>query len=235
MVARARFRARRCCALQSALIKRLPQLKKLSPDEYKALRTGAVLIEADPSGEKVLRLEDGSFLKLFRRKRLISSALLKPPALRFAMNAAKLAELGIPCPCVLDTCELPQPGLSAVRYAPLPGRTLRDTLVDAEESARPAFILRLAEFVARLHELGIYFRSLHMGNVIVTPQDELGLIDFLDMRIGRKPLSRQKRLRNFRHVLRYKRDIEMIRRNGAQEFFETYNHRSPVRIPATLL
>lgn len=209
-------------------------MNKLSPDDYSRLRIGAILVEADPSGEKVLRLEDGSFLKLFRRKRLISSALLQPPARRFATNASMLAALGVPCPRILDTYALPIPGLSAVRYEPLPGRTLRETLLEIDEAARPALLLRLAEFVAHLHALGIYFRSLHMGNIIVTPQGEMGLIDFLDMRIGRKPLGRQKRLRNFRHVLRYKRDIEMIRRNCPQAFFETYNLHSPVQVPPML-
>lgn len=45
---------------------------------YLQLRDNAEVLEADGHGDKVLRLRDGSFLKLFRRKRLISSAALFP-------------------------------------------------------------------------------------------------------------------------------------------------------------
>ena len=39
---------------------------------YLALRENATVLEADGSGDKVLLLEDGTIIKLFRRKRLIS-------------------------------------------------------------------------------------------------------------------------------------------------------------------
>ena len=49
-------------------------LQTLSNDEYLALRANATVLEYDLHGEKVLQLADGSYLKLFRRKRLISSS-----------------------------------------------------------------------------------------------------------------------------------------------------------------
>ncbi|WP_228158337.1 hypothetical protein, partial [Acinetobacter baumannii] len=61
---------------------------------YLQLRDNAEVLEADGHGDKVLRLRDGSFLKLFRRKRLISSAALFPYAERFARNASELARRG---------------------------------------------------------------------------------------------------------------------------------------------
>jgi hypothetical protein len=57
------------------------------------------------------------------------------------------------------------------------------------------------DFVIRLHSLGIYFRSLHLGNVVVTPAGELGLIDFSDLRIYRRPLPMFMRRRNLRRML----------------------------------
>ena len=70
---------------------------------YLALRENATVLEADGSGDKVLLLEDGTILKLFRRKRLISSALLFPYAQRFADNIDALKKRGIPCPDVIAT------------------------------------------------------------------------------------------------------------------------------------
>lgn len=61
-------------------------LEIVENDAYMKLRSGAEIIEADRFGEKVLTLADGSMLKLFRRKRLLSSAAWYPYAQRFADN-----------------------------------------------------------------------------------------------------------------------------------------------------
>ena len=71
-------------------------MQPLSPERYRHLREGAQVIEADSHGEKVLRLADGNYNKLFRRNRLISSALFWPYAQRFANNARRREQLGIP-------------------------------------------------------------------------------------------------------------------------------------------
>jgi phage gp46-like protein len=62
-------------------------VQTLSHDAYLALRADATVLERDLHGDKVLQLADGSYLKLFRRKRLISSAAWYPYAQRFADNA----------------------------------------------------------------------------------------------------------------------------------------------------
>jgi hypothetical protein len=56
-------------------------------------------------------LADGSYLKLFRRKRLISSAAWYPYAQRFADNALALAAREHPLPRVIGP--LPHPGIEA--------------------------------------------------------------------------------------------------------------------------
>src|SRR5690606_35574721 len=69
---------------------------------------------------------------------------------------------------------------------------------------------RLAEFITHLHECGVYFRSLHMGNIVLTPDNQLGLIDISDMRCLGRPLSRRMRDRNYRHLLRYENDWQQV-------------------------
>ncbi|MNJ36783.1 hypothetical protein D3C77_315850 [compost metagenome] len=92
--------------------------------------------------------------------------------------------------------------MTAVLYQPLPGETL------SQLSRKPGFDWqeRLPELVAlvrRLHKSGIYFRSLHLGNVVVTPQQQMGLIDVADMRFMRAPLSKRMIRRNVQHFARY--------------------------------
>ena len=176
-------------------------MKKLAHTDYLALREGATVIEADRFGEKVLLLPDGSYVKLFRRKRLISSAAWYPYARRFADNAQALAQRGIPCPRIIDLYRIQAIERDAVHYHPLTGTTLRHLVRDGVDAATEQR-LRTAfnRFVRRLHDLGIYFRSLHLGNVVLTPDDELGLIDISDVRIHRKPLSNYWRARNLNRM-----------------------------------
>ena len=188
---------------------------------YLALRENATVLEADGSGDKVLLLEDGTILKLFRRKRLISSALLFPYAQRFADNIDALKKRGIPCPDVIATYRIASISRDAVRYAPLPGLTIRQVLKEHGESA--PLRAELGTFIAHLHDRGVYFRSLHLGNVILTPESKLGLIDISDMKCQRRALIDSKRLRNFQHLLRYKEDRAwLVESDGGAAFVSAY-------------
>ena len=82
-------------------------------------------------------------------------------------NAARLARLGIPTLEVISQHKLDVPGRTAVLYRPLPGRTLLQMSRDAGFSWGH-YLPRLIELIRHLHRSGIYFRSLHLGNVVVT-------------------------------------------------------------------
>jgi len=163
---------------------------------------GARVLEADSFGPKVFLLPDGNILKLFRRKRLLSSALFRPYSKRFIENAAQLEKLGIPTLQTLKFHQLETPGMTAVLYRPLPGETLRQIAAKAGfdwQQALPALTL----FIRQLHSAGVYFRSLHLGNIVVTPDNQYGLIDVADMRFTRGPLPPHLVKRNLQHFARY--------------------------------
>ena len=191
----------------------------LSHDQYRSLRADAQVIEADGHGEKVLRLADGTFVNLFRRKRLISSALFYPYAKRFADNIEALKNRGIACPSVIGVYRIAMLQRDLVHYVPLQGKTLRQ--ID-DPTERLALRARFGAFVAELHNKGIYFRSLHLGNVVLGENGVLGLIDIADLSAGRRTLSKRKRLRNFRHILRYSEDRHWLIDNGDRVFFDSY-------------
>ena len=184
-------------------------MQTLSHDAYLALRANATVLEYDLHGEKVLQLADGSYLKLFRRKRLISSAAWYPYAQRFADNALALAQRDIPCPCVTEVFRIPAVARDAVQYRPLAGKTLRQMVRQGSASARLRELL--FGFIDSLHELGIYFRSLHLGNIVLTPDNRLGLIDIADMTIRDRPLTAYKRQRNIQHLYRDPADLAWLR------------------------
>ncbi|WP_339532240.1 O-antigen ligase family protein [Pseudomonas mucidolens] len=177
----------------------------LKPEAFEQLCSDAHVIEADGLGPKVLRLEDGSFLKIFRPRRWYTSGSFNPYSERFASNSERLRTLGIPSPEILNLYRL-KDGSSVVTYQPLPGLTLRQALQSLDSSLRESLIERFGRFMAELHERGVYFRSLHLGNVLLMDDGEFGLIDLADMRILPSALSNSLRQRNLRHMQRYPQD-----------------------------
>lgn len=200
---------------------------RLSHDAYLEMREGARVVEADRHGDKVLLLADGSYFKMFRRKRLVSSALWNPYAKRFATNAAALAACGVACPEVIRVCRIPSIARDAVNYRPLEGRTLRQAVRSAD--AGDALRLRFGAFVAHLHRLGVYFRSLHLGNVILTPDGGFGLIDIADMTVRRRPVGQRLLDRNLRHLCRYEEDREWLGADDGRQFAAGYESLSGLR------
>lgn len=185
-------------------------MQKLDHEDYLALRENCKVIEQDGFGDKVMILQDGTFLKLFRRKRLISSAAIWPYAQRFADNAKKLEKLGIPCPQMIQVYRIPSIERDAVHYHPLPGTTLRDIYrgdIGYSDDLRERF----TQFVEHIQNLGVFFRSIHLGNVVLTPDNEFGLIDISDMKIFRRPLSHWQRRRNFEHMVKDELDQKWLK------------------------
>jgi len=201
------------------------------PDQdYLALRGDAEVIEADGHGEKVLRLPDGCYLKVFRRKRLLTSAIWAPYARRFADNAAALGRLGIAAPDVLRIHRFPIIRCDVVHYRPLPGDTLRQLI--GSDRAGADIRTRLGGFIATLHRLGVYFRSIHLGNVVLDEAGRFGLIDIADMKIHRHALSRWKRKRNFTHLMRYRADQAWLLDDDGDAFIEGYMGQAGARYAA---
>ena len=205
-------------------------MQSLDIETYLKLRQGAEVVEADSHGDKVLLMPDGNYLKLFRRKRLFSSALLWPYAQRFADNTKSLQRKGIPCPTIIAVDRIPSIERDAVHYAPLPGQTLRQMI--KHDHGTEGLRRRLGEFVAKLHAKGVYFRSLHLGNVVLTPDNELGLIDIADLKCQRRPLSKQQCMRNFQHMLRYDIDRQWLLSDplNPNNFFAQYLSQSHLRM-----
>ncbi len=166
------------------------------------MKSDCDVVEEDSFGVKVLRCQNGDYIKVFRIKHRISMARILNPAKCFCDNAERLRVLGI------DTLEpsalycIPR-NRWAVRYRPLAGDTLRSLLKNSSLSEK--VIASLGAYIAQLHDKGIYFRSLHPGNVVLQPNGKFGLIDVLDcqFRWFGLPLTSWQRERNFQHFFRY--------------------------------
>lgn len=178
------------------------------------------ILEQDHHGLKVLRLANGNILKVFRIKSLFSIARIYSYARQFCNNASKLKKLNIPTVTVVKLFHLIGTNKSAVEYQPLEGLTLRQ--LAQNQQFDEALLEKLGKFVAALHTKGVYFRSLHMGNIVLNPLGEFGLIDIADLHVHRKALSYFKCLRNFQHFFRVKSDIQIIDKDDWKLFINAY-------------
>ena len=191
----------------------------MAPAEYETMAKDAEVLARDGYGEKVLRLPSGEFLKLFRRKRRLSSAAWNPYAVRFAFAAERLTRLGVPTVEVLEVFRVAEMERDIVRYRPLPGETLRDVLAASESDA---VLSDFARFLAQLHERGVYFRAIHLGNVMVIGAGRFGLIDVCDTYFGEGSLSLVRRVRNFKPLVRGPGDRESLEAYGGRAFLDHY-------------
>ena len=114
-----------------------------------------------------------------------------------------------------------------MHYEAVQGSTLRDLTKDISD---PRLLLEsFGVFLAELHRKGIYFRSIHFGNVVLQETGEFGLIDIADLRFFGRPLSEYQRERNFKHLLRPKEDTWILQEN-LKFIYGAYNqHRNSLQ------
>lgn len=187
--------------------------------ELATLQASGKTLEQDERGIKVTLLPDGNMLKVFRLRRWFSSSLIYSNARSFCRNAQRLKKLGIPTVNIISLNHLESRNFTAVIYTPLPGETVRNLLGTALVSNE--MFEKLGIFIASLHSKGVYFRSMHLGNVVYH-QGALGLIDIADMRIYPWSLFCSTIIRNFKHLYRYKSDIQVANGPLWQVFFDAY-------------
>ncbi len=183
----------------------------LSKAQFDDMCAQGKVIEQDERGIKVMILANGDFLKIFRVRHLISGAQLYTHARRFCRNAKRLENLNIPTVKVKKLFYFEDNRHAAVLYAPLPGETLKQYL-RSDAIDNEALAQKLGQFMAKLHFNGVHFHSLHTGNVVITPQGEVGLIDISDMSMYPWPLLCNTRARSFKRFCRYSEEIKMAGR-----------------------
>ena len=197
------------------------QVDSISITDYARLLERATRTYSDHHGEKVLVLEDNSWVKIFRRKKLISPEIWSPLALRFRRNAVRLAERGIATVSVTSVQYCRENNKHLVWYRPLPGTTLEDIFAENDQLDR--HMEGFVHFMNSLHERGVYFRSIHFGNVVYDEKtDQYGLIDVADMRFRPQRLSPGLRARNFKHFSRRKKDCGFLSQYGYKRLLNEY-------------
>lgn len=195
--------------------------------QFEQMLQGAIVLEQDERGIKVMRLANGDILKVFRVRNRFSAARIYSYARRFCRNALRLQKSGIATIHIKQLFHLDMPAETAVLYAPLEGTTLRELQRDRALTTAEAGML--GEFIAKLHQHGVHFRSLHLGNIVLDTQGKLGLIDIADMSIYPWPLWCGTRARSFTHLHRYPEQIRELGLATWQQMVASYFDRAALR------
>lgn len=185
----------------------------MTKDELTRLQASGKTLEQDERGIKVTLLSDGNMLKVFRLRGWFSSSLIYSNARSFCRNAKRLQRRGI---ATVQHCQLFHFAGStdtAVIYSPLVGESVRTLLKNKTFLESDCFVL--GEFIAELHAKGVYFKSLHCGNIIKTATG-FGLIDIADMKIYPWALWSVTCQRNFNRLMRYQEDVDQLKQLGWQ-------------------
>ena len=193
----------------------------MSQQEYDQLVKNSKVLEGDTWGLKVLETSDNKIHKIFRLKRLLSSAYFFPYAIKFKTNAQRLKKKGIVTVDVEKIVYCRAEQRHVLTYKKLSGETVNDLLAQGEP-LDDALIKKVIVYIAKLHKQGIYFRALHFGNILVQPNGQLALIDISDMQFRSFPLTGSQRIRNWRHLLKYDFEKSIINRYGWDKFFGEY-------------
>ncbi len=207
----------------------LPQL--IDQESWNELIHNASILQQENYGVKVYLLPNQDVIKLFRIKRLLSLSFFYPYSMRFARNGKRLQSRGIPAVQARSVFYCHAIRRHGVVYQLMPGETLHSLL--SVENPAPELMAELAAFMVRLHDKGIYFRSLHLGNVIKMPDGQFGLIDIADMRFFPWALTLNTRVRNFRHLFRSADYAAAMTAYGYQRFVQDYLN--AVHMPPTKL
>lgn len=197
-------------------------MKLISKDEFYALcqqNNIKVLKNLKDSRPKILETSSGEIIKIFyARDKWFSAWKNRRAAIKFCDNSKRLQQLGILAPTVHALCYCKELGVYLVNYHKLSGEDLRVI-------SRRGGLYRLADvakFIATLHQKGIFFRSLHLENLLYLSSGQFALVDIVDVRFRKQPLNLFLRYRNIKHMFSIRQDKKIWNKFGYYQYLQLY-------------
>jgi len=194
-------------------------MKKINKKEVDKFVADSTLLLGNEDRPGIILTSNDRIGKFFYKRKFISTSTFIPQAVRFLKNSKALVEANVRGPQVDDIVFCPDIPAHIVFYDRIKGTDLRELC--AREGAD---ILRLLpSYLSHLHNTGIYFRAIHLGNVIRCEDFSLALVDISDLYVRRFPLSISRRVRNLVHLIDTSEDIGFFEGYGLEKFIDEYN------------
>ena len=181
-------------------------------------RRDLTLLKTTYNRPKLFESKSGEIIKIFYpRKKLLSSNRYNPYALRFCNNALQLKKRGFITPEIQYVKHCPELNLHLISYQKLPGTDIRIYSMENKD-----IIEKVALFVAELHKKGIFFRSIHLENLLRLTNGNIALLDIVDIQFKKQEISSYLRYRNLKHLFKVKEDQAFWANYGIAHFLKIY-------------
>ena len=160
--------------------------------------------KADDLGHRKTFHKKNEIIKIFNVRGYISSGFFNTYASRIIKNSIKLKEHEISSIEITNELAFQYNNrLSGVSYKYIPGKTYRDL----GNKITKEMITDLAKYISIIHKKGIYFRAMHLGNILLHNK-KLFLIDIAKIHFYPWSLFIFTRARAFRRMIKYQDDIK---------------------------
>lgn len=187
--------------------------------DYNALVRQSDILLTGKRGPRLLATCDNQLVKLFPARKLMSSNRLIPYAKRFVANAIKLQQRNIVTVQPTRYGKILGTPSYYVQYPKLAGKDMRALI---NEGSQINLLAEIAIFIATLHRLGIFFRGIHLANLLRLENKQIALLDITSVKFKSKPLSLDQRKRNILHLLNNLDDQPIFIKFGIHKFLECY-------------
>lgn len=168
---------------------------------------------------KVYEKDGDTIIKLFYPKqRLLSSDRIRPRAKRFYNNVKSLHTHGYDVPKVNKVQFCPELKMYVIYYNKIQGNDVRTLAKHGDLN----IIYNVADLLADLHKNGIFFRSIHLENLLSKPDGKIALLDLTDVKFKSRALTIYLRYRNIKHLLQEPNDRELWQAFGVKTFLDAY-------------
>jgi tRNA A-37 threonylcarbamoyl transferase component Bud32 len=191
--------------------------QQISETAYQSLVANAQVLKLRRGNPAILLTPDQRIIKHIYQRPWYSSSRIWPYAQRFITSAKQLAKQGILVPEIHARYYYAPERCEILVYSYLNGKSLLTLALENNDTQLQGF----PAFVAKLHRLGIFFRDLHLDNIIVY-NNEYALIDLASVKCYRKSLSLPKRAKNLLKILSKKEDQSTYNRFGKDNFIQQY-------------
>ncbi len=192
---------------------------ELNQESFAALsKQGKIISSHSKYGPKVFTIEGGDYVKVFNPKSGLTKRHFFPKYKQFINNVNDLKRLSIATVDIKSIYHITQYDSYAVRYSPLQGQDLRSLAGEGNMQIVRDFL----PFLVKLHASGVYFRGIHLGNILLLDDKTYGLIDVADLYVQEKQLSLWSRVRNLAHMVATKPDDKLFKTYTVSKFLDDY-------------
>ncbi len=200
-------------------------MKRLTAPEFEHFVAQHRVLYGTPERPGLMLTQDGLIVKSFYQRKTISTSTFIPQAKRFAANSRKLLNKGIPAPVVEDVIYCDEVPVHMVVYKMLDGEDVRRLCENKDLDVLAA----LTGFLAHLHDEGVYFRAIHLGNLLRRPDGTFAVLDISDLTTRSGPLGLFRRARNLAHLMNAGTDKAWFARYGIKRFLDEYLAHTGIR------